>query len=135
MDVMGFFNPSGSNSRTMFQRRNLLPPTIFYFILIPTIAAREVNNYPEENGISTHEEPMEATPRPGQRISPHSHPRQDSAERSIQILKNGAEILLDRFGPDPRAWFKPMEYFAYMFNMRTRKTNERTRGHKPETKR
>ncbi len=30
----------------------------------------------------------------------------DSAESSIQDLQDGAELLLDRTGADPRVWFK-----------------------------
>ncbi len=32
-------------------------------------------------------------------------------------------MLLDRTGADPRAWFKAMEYYAYMARMLARKTN------------
>ncbi len=51
------------------------------------------------------------------------HPLQDSVERSIRDLKKAMDMLLDRTRAGLRAWFKAMEYTAYMSKMLARKTN------------
>ncbi len=40
----------------------------------------------------------------------------------MQGIEKGAEILMDRTGADRRGWFKAMQYYHYMCNMRVHKS-------------
>ncbi len=49
-----------------------------------------------------------------QTTSESYYPWQDSLERSIQDVKKGMEIMLDRTRADPRLWFKAMECAVFV---------------------